>query len=331
MSAVLFFVVSCKIRSPSDTVKLKNAGFASASQNSKFSGFPIGYDPCNDSLDEEKQSLSLTEQACPISFEFPYPNYQAPQEAFDREKDDFESLALNCGIENYDPKAFSCCPQSFDDFSIVYLNMTKGRILPGDLNLSEKVAIFSYVCSSYKQMNQFLYSGGSLFVPVFKLTSRIDPAPILGSSSYSSVTDWKCEKVEGNGKQNLFRHIALAVSGLRKLEPYQGNVWRGYQSGKNFNDAIGFVNWKYRKPFEDKTPIIEKGFLSTSYVKASAWPGNVQYEIKSITGVKVDPFAFHQEEKEVLFAPGSKFYVTNIVEDQANETVYVYLQETLSN
>jgi len=321
----------CKSRSLNETASLKDSSFISTSQKSKFADFPIGFDPCLDGTDKQNKNLSLTDNACAISFEFPFPTYHAPQDAFDHAKDDFESLALNASIENYDPDYFNNCPQSLDDFTITYSNIVKGRTLPGNLDLREQLGIFSYVCASYIQMNQFLYSGGSLFVPIFKLTSRIGPVPVLGATNYSSVTDWNCEKLDGDGKQNLFRHIALAVSGLRKLTPYKGTVWRGYQSGEIYNDAVGFVNWKYRKSFQDKSLIIEKGFLSTSYVKEAAWPGNVQYEIQSISGVKVEPFAFIQSEREVLFAPGSKFLVTNIIEDQEKNTVYVFLQESISN
>lgn len=91
-------------------------------------------------------------------------------------------------------------------------------------------------------------------------------------------------------------------------------VYRGADTdalGKNFNPA----NYKKMKG----AIISDKGFMSTSLVKETAFSGDVKFEIRAKAGSKaafVKPISSHKSENEVLFNRGTKMKIASITKDE---------------
>lgn len=115
--------------------------------------------------------------------------------------------------------------------------------------------------------------------------------------------------------------LFLATSGLRKMNKYVGTVYRGTKiSGETFSQVMA----SYRDSMNAGTYVQEKGFTSSAIEMGKAWSGNIQYVIQSKFGVYVDDISKVKGEKEVLFAPGSWFRVTNMVDmGGGNWTIYM--------
>lgn len=96
--------------------------------------------------------------------------------------------------------------------------------------------------------------------------------------------------------------IEAIKNALQKLPPYRGPVVRG-------TDLPPEVLAEYR-PGE---VITEKAFLSTStnpaVARSTAFSGNVEFRIFSNTGRDISSVSLFPGEGEVLFPPGSRFYV----------------------
>ncbi|MGE0174680.1 MAG: ADP-ribosyltransferase domain-containing protein [Oligoflexales bacterium] len=99
--------------------------------------------------------------------------------------------------------------------------------------------------------------------------------------------------------------VSVTVSGMRKLERFKGTV---YRAATHRPETIE----KYLTAFKNKEAIQELGFLSTTYDKKQMFPGNMEFIIESVSGVKVEKLALKRTEKEVLFAPGTWFEILDI-------------------
>lgn len=124
--------------------------------------------------------------------------------------------------------------------------------------------------------------------------SQYDYAPINGAFRTGDKTE-----LERWGS-----HIRLANQGLNKLPAYVGIVHRCVESGQ-FLD--GYIPGK---------TIIEKSFTSTSQdLRSTRSFGKTRFEIISKTGRDIKSCSAMQSvaarEKEVLFAPNTKFEVTS--------------------
>lgn len=145
------------------------------------------------------------------------------------------------------------------------------EVLRGNPALSEeeKNAVFEYTRSVYKAVNSALRTN--------------DPA---------QIQEW-----------NDF--IGAAVSGLRKLDKFEGNVVRGIRSSD-----------ERAKPYVDAfnldEPIQELAFMSTAYAETGLFDGFVTFKIRSHSAAKLDTVSNAPEEKEALFAPGTWFRVTGV-------------------
>jgi hypothetical protein len=98
----------------------------------------------------------------------------------------------------------------------------------------------------------------------------------------------------------------LAVSGLNKLPPYTGQV---YRHGQNFNG--------YARVNRVGAIVSDMAFLSTAGDQKGCVTGGEYHEVlevlKSKTGRDVSPLsAFGKGEAEVLFRPGTQFRVTKV-------------------
>ncbi|MGE0175275.1 MAG: ADP-ribosyltransferase domain-containing protein [Oligoflexales bacterium] len=121
--------------------------------------------------------------------------------------------------------------------------------------------------------------------------------------------------------QNWFAVFATLSSGLRKLPAYQGTVYRGGSSSERVND-------NYIDAFNRNEPIQEKAFTSSSYEATASFQKETGFVIQSNSGVKIDMLSRHPEEKEVLFAPGTWFKVTSVV-DRDELYIDIHMEELL--
>lgn len=82
----------------------------------------------------------------------------------------------------------------------------------------------------------------------------------------------------------------------------------------------------YMNAWKSGNAHIEETFMSSSYSKSEAFSGNVNFEIVSKTGTKIEKISEKPFEKEVLFKAGQKFKVTNIKEYDG-DVWHVFLEE----
>ncbi|WP_218715845.1 ADP-ribosyltransferase [Nocardia sp. No.11] len=118
---------------------------------------------------------------------------------------------------------------------------------------------------------------------------------------------------EGNADATQQAKINDIDTALSKLPNYDGVVYRG-------TDLPADVIAKY-KPGE---VITEDAFVSTSRNSSGSFPGNVQFEIASKTGKDIEQYSRipnAADEAEVLFRPGSKFYVVDNYVDSSGKTI----------
>ncbi|WP_231124170.1 ADP-ribosyltransferase [Mycobacterium colombiense] len=111
------------------------------------------------------------------------------------------------------------------------------------------------------------------------------------------------DALRGNAVEaSQLARIEAIKSALQKLPPYRGPVVRG-------TDLPPEVLAQYR-PGE---VITEKAFLSTStnpaVARSTAFSGNVEFRIFSNTGRDISSVSLFPGEGEILFPPGSCFYV----------------------
>lgn len=98
--------------------------------------------------------------------------------------------------------------------------------------------------------------------------------------------------------------IEAVKTALAKLPPYEGPVVRG-------TNLPPEVLARYR-PGE---VITEDAFLSTTtnvgVARSPTFAGNVEFRILSKSGRDISSFSLFPEEREILFPPGTKFYVSS--------------------
>ena len=113
-------------------------------------------------------------------------------------------------------------------------------------------------------------------------------------------------------------HIRTITSGLNQLPAYEGVVGRGI----TITDPHQLQNIVDR--YEPGAMIREPSFVSTD--TRASFPGNIQFEIHSQTGRDISSLSrYAGTESEVLFPPGSKFYVDERWFDPSANTWYVRL------
>ena len=116
--------------------------------------------------------------------------------------------------------------------------------------------------------------------------------------------------------------VDAGQSGLRKMygSNFRFEGWVNRGTTLNTNDFELF-----QKMYVKGAVIEEHGFLSTS--KGSGFGGRIRFKIMSKTGVEVRTLSNHPGENEVLFMPGVKFRIDNVVVDNAKRTTTVTMTE----
>jgi SPP1 gp7 family putative phage head morphogenesis protein len=115
---------------------------------------------------------------------------------------------------------------------------------------------------------------------------------------------------------NVRATIAAAVSGMSKLTPFEGVVFRGAYS-QGFPDVARFM------AAHQAGEVVEySGFTSASYERG--FNGDVQYAIRSVNGRVVEELAADPFEREVIFMPGTRFRVAAV---QAGHPMRIVLEE----
>ena len=89
--------------------------------------------------------------------------------------------------------------------------------------------------------------------------------------------------------------------GLAKLPNYVGLVHRGVE-----------LSAEQIAKYDVGTVVAEHAFTSTSFDEAGKFSGNVQFNIMSKTGTRIDFLSAFGHEKEVLFRSGTRFLVLNV-------------------
>ncbi len=98
--------------------------------------------------------------------------------------------------------------------------------------------------------------------------------------------------------------IEAVKTALAKLPPYEGPVIRG----TNLPPEV-------LARYQPGEVITEDAFLSTTtnagVARSPTFMGNVEFRILSKTGRDISPFSIFPGEREILFPPGTKFYVSS--------------------
>lgn len=129
------------------------------------------------------------------------------------------------------------------------------------------------------------------------------------------------DALRGNAVEaSQLARIEAIKTALQKLPPYHGPVVRG-------TDLPPEVLAQYR-PGE---VITEKAFLSTStnpaVARSTAFSGNVEFRIFSKTGRDISSVSLFPGEREILFAPGSHFYVAGKTIDPVTGRIIIEMIE----
>lgn len=116
----------------------------------------------------------------------------------------------------------------------------------------------------------------------------------------------------------LQAYVDAAQHGLAKMPKYVGRSIRGMGVGP---DALERVLSTYRKG----AIVEDSAFVSSSSSEHAAFSGNVVLQINGKTGVDVSAFSKSPKEQEVLFMPGTRFMVDEVV--QYNDKYVITMTE----
>lgn len=107
---------------------------------------------------------------------------------------------------------------------------------------------------------------------------------------------------------------------LEKLPPYGGPVIRGSN-----------IPLEMLAQYQPGEVIVEHAFLSTTKNPAVAqlptFSGNVEFQILSKSGRDIYSFSMFPAEQEVLFPPGTEFYVMNRIFDPITGRTFIEMIE----
>lgn len=140
---------------------------------------------------------------------------------------------------------------------------------------------------------------------------------------YSSTDDGWYARINGelwNGpcSDQVLKMAALLNSGLSKLPPYHGKVYRGFNTPDM--DAFletygigGLIRWP--------------GFTSSTLNPEKAFEGNVLFIIHSKSGRILNSYADKPSEEEVLFSSACRFVVISL--EREEDFAIIELEEHL--
>ncbi len=103
----------------------------------------------------------------------------------------------------------------------------------------------------------------------------------------------------------LQAYVDAAQEGLQKMPRFVGPSIRGATFKPDALDQV-------LKRYQEGAEVEENSFVSSSYGDEAAFDGNVIMKIDGKTGVNIARFSQYGAEREVLFAPGTRFRVDKV-------------------
>ncbi|WGH15471.1 putative morphogenesis protein [Pseudomonas phage PA_LZ02] len=115
---------------------------------------------------------------------------------------------------------------------------------------------------------------------------------------------------------HLQAYVDAAQHGLAKMPKFVGRSARGMSFGEA---ELKKVLATYRKG----AVVEDSAFVSSSYGEQAAFGGNVFLQINGKTGVNISSFSKYGGEREVLFMPGTRFKVDDVVQTNGKYVITV--------
>ncbi len=165
----------------------------------------------------------------------------------------------------------------------------------------------------------------TIVIPGVDLTSIRDGLKLEERKAINVYTSGKYELINGalrgtyQATPEIKNLISLISSGLNKLAPYRGEVYRysylkstiiksKYQAGKTV-----------KEPFFVSTSETREGtkidrFLSQPPLDVKE--EHVFFVIQSLKGKDIEPYSVYQFEKEILFNKGTSFHIKSVSKDR---------------
>lgn len=127
-----------------------------------------------------------------------------------------------------------------------------------------------------------------------------------GSAFRSLNHSLRSNKYASNYSLQAF--VEAAQHGMMKMPKYKGLSSRGMTL---HGDGLEAMLATYRKG----AIVEDHAFVSTSAGSNAAFSGNVYMKIQGKTGVDISFFSNYPGEREVLFMPGTKFRIDNVIQE----------------
>lgn len=121
---------------------------------------------------------------------------------------------------------------------------------------------------------------------------------------YRSLND-PLRRGEYASRPALQAYVDAAQHGLAKLPKYRGLSSRGVSLSEDRLKAA-------LSTYHEGAVIEESAFVSSSTGGRAAFSGNLYFRIQGKRGVDVSSFSHYKNEREVLFAPGTRFRVDKV-------------------
>jgi outer membrane biosynthesis protein TonB len=239
---------------------------------------------------KETKDVKQTAQEQKTSIEIPknYKNFSMSAD---------EKAAYSARLQN--------TPEDSDEYSSYAFAQDKKY--PG-LDISEAAALNNYSKLAYAATNKYLRSDNDA-EKIYKSQDSI-------TTDDDSFVYYKKDK--NRLEEDTIADIRAITSALNKLPDYDGIVYRGTPIRSLTPEQI-------EANYLPGSIITEKGFTSTSASSGAKFDGEVQYEIKSRTGKKIQDLSQYKGENEVLFRPDTKFKVTGF--EKIGNTYKIKMEE----
>jgi SPP1 gp7 family putative phage head morphogenesis protein len=154
------------------------------------------------------------------------------------------------------------------------------------------------------------------------LTDKVTKAEFSAVKAYTGSSYTKLNRAlrSGDYAQNhaLQAIVEAAQHGLTKMPKHTGWVNRGVSANADLLKSI-------LSTYRTGAVVEESAFVSTS--TASGFGGNVRMRVLSKNGVDVAGLSHYPGEKEILFAPGSRFKVTGVEKGSYDGSYTVTMEE----
>jgi SPP1 gp7 family putative phage head morphogenesis protein len=153
---------------------------------------------------------------------------------------------------------------------------------------------------------------------------ELEPEEAAAIRAYTGGTYAQLNSALRNGSYAstpaLQAYVEAAQHGLSKMPKYVGEAARGMSMGLSEMQ-------KFLTVYQKGAIVEEAAFISSSSGSRAAFGGNIFLKIKSRTGVDVSSYSRHPHEREVLFMPGTRFRVLDVVKDKNSGTTTVSIEE----